>query len=286
MRKLSSFITLFALAAPVAAHDFWIQPLIFDAPVNTPVPFTIQVGHGTFRQRWGAAIERIVRFDDIGPNGALTDRRTALLQPGGPTDGAVTFNTPGIHMLVLQTTLAQSELPSIRFNDYIKVEGMIPAIATRDRLHLTDTPGRENYSRRAKALVQVGDSTAPQPQLTRPVGLTLEIVPQRNPYALAPTDPLPVQILYEGRPLAGALVKLNNLDFDARPIETHLSDARGMADFHPPRRGRWQLNVIWTKALTGNPKADFDTVFSSLTFGFPSPHLPLQVRSAPAQSSN
>lgn len=284
MRTLPTFVTLLALAAPVAAHDFWVQPLTFAAPVGNAVPFTIQVGHGTFRQRWGAAIERIVRFDDIGPGGTI-DRRAALLNPGGPVDGAVIFAAPGTHILVLETNLAQSELPSIRFNDYIKVEGMTPAIAARERLHLTDSTGRELYSRRAKALVQAGDPTGPQPQVTRPVGLTLEIVPQRNPYALAPTDPVPVQILYQGRPLAGALVKLNNLDFDARPIETHLSDARGMASFNPPRHGKWQLNVIWTKPLTGNPKADFETIFSSLTFGFPSPRLPSQVRSLPGPSS-
>lgn len=284
MRHLLSFVALI-VAAPVTAHDFWVQPTLFAAPLNVPTPFTIQVGHGTFRQRWSAPIERIVRFDDVGP-GSTTDRRAALQQPGGPTDGAVTFTTPGTHLLVLQTNLAASELPSIRFNDYIKVEGITPAIATRERRHLNDSPGREIYSRRAKALIQVGDTNAPQPQVTRPVGLTLEIVPQRNPYALAPTDPVPVQIIYEGKPLAGALVKLNNLDFDARPIEIHLSDARGMASFNPPRHGKWQLNVIWTKPLTGNPKADFETIFSSLTFGFPSPRLPSQVRSLPAPSSD
>lgn len=285
MRRLPSFVTLLCLASPVGAHDFWVQPLVFAAPVNAPMPFTIQVGHGTFRQRWGAAIDRIVRFDDVGPTGTI-DRRAILLPPGGPVDGTAIFATPGTHILVLQTGPAESTLPSIRFNDYIKVEGLTPAIATRERLHLNESDGRELYSRRAKALVQVGDTTAPQPQVTRAVGLTLEIVPQRNPYSLAPNDPLPVRILYQGKPLANALVKLNNLDFDARPIETHLSDAQGMASFNPPRHGKWQLNVIWTKPLTGNPKADFETIFSSLTFGFPSPRLPVQIRSLPGPSSN
>lgn len=269
MRRLC-FLLLGAgiAAAPAAGHDFWLQPQAFRAPVATPVPFTIQVGHGTFRQRWGAAIDRIKRLDEIGPKGRR-NQLSVLVPPGGPSDGTINFAEPGTHVIVIETNPAISELPSIRFNDYLNVEGLTPALAYRDRTRTTDSPGREQYSRRAKALVQVGAANGTvQSQVTRPVGLTLEIVPQRNPYSLAPTEDLPVQILYEGRPLAGALVKLNNLDFDARPIESHLSDARGMASFHPPRQGKWQLNVIWTKPLAGNPTVDFDTVFSSLTFGF------------------
>jgi uncharacterized GH25 family protein len=107
--------------------------------------------------------------------------------------------------------------------------------------------------------------------VTRPVGMTLEIVPNRDPYSLGGDTTLPVTVIYDGHPLAGAFVKLNNLDFDARPVETHKTDARGQATFTIPFRGLWQMNVVWTKPIRGNPKADYDTVFSSLTFGYPRP---------------
>ena len=273
MYRLLTATAIALTAAGATAHDFWVQPQAFAAAPGVAVPFTIQVGHGTFRQRWGAAIERIGRFDDVGPMGRI-DRRAALQPPGTAQDGVLTFTTPGTHVIVLETNLAASELPSIRFNDYIKVEGLTPALVQRERLKLMDSHGREVYSRRAKALVQVGPVSGAQPQVTHAVGLTLEIVPLRNPYALALGELLPVEILYQGKPLPGALVKLNNLDFDARPIEVHLTDASGRTAFDPPRRGKWQLNVIWTKPLIGNPKADFETVFSSLTFGFPTPPRP------------
>jgi uncharacterized GH25 family protein len=85
---------------------------------------------------------------------------------------------------------------------------------------------------------------------------------------LAPTEELPVHVFYEGRPLAGALVKLTNLEFDVRPVAMRLSDAQGRASFSFPRTGTWLINVIWTKPISGNPNADFDTTFSSLTFGY------------------
>ena len=269
MYRLSLLLTV-VLTTPVAAHDFWIQPSQFVTGVGTPVPLTILVGHGPFRQRWGVKAERVIRFADVSAVGTI-DRKAALHPDSGDTDATLSFATPGTHIIALETNYAQSTLPSIRFNDYIKVEGLTPAIERRAALKLGDTDGRELYSRRAKALVQVGSDAASQNHVTRPLGLTLEIVPQKNPYALATGELLPVQILYKGKPLTGATVKLNNLDFDMRPLATHITDASGQTAFEVPRRGKWQLNVIWTTPLTGNPNADFDTTFSSLTFGFASP---------------
>lgn len=265
MRKL---ILLFALVPlqTLAAHDFWVQPLVFAAPVDAPIPVTLLVGHGAARQRWSVGADRVASFSVVGPDG-VTDRRGDLTINVDDRDATLRFAKPGTYAIVLATKPASSVLPAIRFNDYLTVEGIAPALAARKAAGTTGTPGRELYSRRAKALVKVGAATGPQPQVTRPVGLTLEIVPEVDPYAIAPDAPLPVRILFEGKPLAGALVKLNNLDFDARPVTTHLTDAAGRATFAIPFRGLWQMNVIWTKPLVGNPAADFATTFSSLTFG-------------------
>jgi len=271
MRKFTFLLAALGSAATGAAHDFWVQPQSFAAAVNAPVPVTIEVGHGTARQRWSAALDRITTFAAVGPSGTA-DRRADLKRPdGGASDAELRFAAPGTYIIVLETTRAESDLPAIRFNDYITAEGIAPALIARAAAKAAGTDGRELYSRRAKALVRIGTSAAPQPQVTRPVGMTLEIVPNRDPYSLGGDKTLPVTVIYDGHPLAGAFVKLNNLDFDARPVETHKTDARGQATFTIPFRGLWQMNVVWTKPIRGNPKADFDTVFSSLTFGYPRP---------------
>jgi hypothetical protein len=64
---------------------------------------------------------------------------------------------------------------------------------------------------------------------------------------------------------------LTNLDFDARPVAANLTNASGKTSFNVPRVGKWLVNTIWTTRITGNAKADFDTTFSSLTFGYPPP---------------
>ena len=276
MRRSIEFITTVLAAAVLGAavlgaesataHDFWLQPRDFAVGVGAPVALTIEVGHGPARQRWSAALDRVATFTAIGPGGTK-DIRPALTPPGGPADASLSFSQPGAYVVVLETNRAASDLPAIRFNDYLKAEGIAPAIAARAAARTTDSPGREVYSRRAKAIVRVGEAAAAQPQVTRPVGLTLEIVPRRDPTAAGFDMTLPVTVLYHGQPLAGAFVKLNNLDFDARPVATAVTDSRGGATFAVPFKGLWQLNVVWTTPIR-DPKADFDTVFSSLTFGW------------------
>ncbi|WP_310542650.1 DUF4198 domain-containing protein [Phenylobacterium sp.] len=270
IRSLGAGVLLAAtLTAGASAHDFWVQPAQFWLPSNGAVLTSLQVGHGPSRERWGADVNRVTSFYSLGPAGR-TDRLAELRAGGMDRDHQVRFAGPGVHVLVLQTNHAQSELPGPRFTSYLKEEGLTPAINLRAQRKITDQPGREVYTRRAKALVQVGAPSARLDALaTRPVGLSLEIVPEVNPYAPTVGTNLPVRILYEGRPLAGALVKLNNLDFDGQPVAEIRSDSAGRAVFNVPRTGSWQLNVIWTKPLKDTAKADFDTTFSSLTFGFP-----------------
>jgi uncharacterized GH25 family protein len=131
-----------------------------------------------------------------------------------------------------------------------------------------DADGSERYGRCAKSIVQVGPPGAgSQDQVSKPVGLPLEIVPESNPYSVPRSATLPVRVIYAGRPLAGALVKLTNLNNDASPFQVHLTDHDGRAIFTMPNSGRWLLNVIWTKASPRSDETDFETVFSSLSFG-------------------
>jgi uncharacterized GH25 family protein len=98
--------------------------------------------------------------------------------------------------------------------------------------------------------------------------LPLEIVPEANPYHAPQSATLPVRVFYAGHTLTGALVKLTDLGQDASPLETHLTDGNGHAIFAMPKSGTWLLNVVWTKALPPSDETDFETIFSSLTFGF------------------
>jgi uncharacterized GH25 family protein len=260
---------LFAFAPLAKAHDFWLQPQDFLTDANTSLPFTLQVGHGPLRQRSPIPVRRIERLDLIGPDGSTRDMRSRLHLGGDRDDGDIALSSNGVYQLVLQTDdRAESHLPAIRFNDYLRAEGLTPALGARERTHRMDADGSENYRRVAKTIVQAGDASA-DAAITKPLGLPLEIVPERNPLVMPRAATLPVRVEYEQNPLAGALVKLTDLSHDAEPFEMHVTDAQGRAEFAQPSKGAWLINVIWTKAKPEGSETEFETTFSSLSFGLP-----------------
>lgn len=265
---LLTTVAVLALPLSVNAHDFWVQPQTFKLPAPGTTTMSLQVGHGTARQKSLMTADRVTRFDSFSHAGHV-DRRKELRLGDANTDTTMRFSKTGLNLVVFETNGTYSELPGIRFNDYLKAEGMTPALTLRARQKKTDQPGREVYSRRCKALIQVGSYAKTDDAIaTKAIGMPLEIVPEKNPYAPDFKGALPVRIYYYGKPLAGATVMLNNLDFDGRPVETFITDATGRTSFTVPRNGFWQLNVIWTRPITNDPKADFETMFSSLTLGY------------------
>lgn len=272
MRKRSFALPALALmtAGAAAAHDLWLHPAAFWLPPGGSVPVSILVGHGKDRQNWGVRSDKIVSLRALAPSAKQTDVTRAIAPNSAVEAIQIRLAEPGTHLLMMESRHSQSDLPAARFENYLVEEGLAPAVAHRQRTGATGRPGREIYSRRAKTLVRVGKSGAgASSAATKRLGLTLEIVPERDPYTLPADARLPLRVWYEGRPLAGALVKLTDLDADAKPVAAQLTNATGRVWIRPRRPGRWLLNVVWTKPISGHSTADYDTTFSSLTFGYP-----------------
>lgn len=266
-KLVAALLTGSLCAASACAHDFWLQPDEYRAQPNASLPFTLQVGHGSERQRSQIRRNRIIRFQVVTAAGETTDVRDALQLRGATEDGRVFFQEVGTHLLVLETDgSARSTLSAQRFNSYAMHEGLTPALEQRQRMHQMETDASESFRRVSKAIVHVGstDSSANGP-VTTPVGLPLEIVPERNPYAESRNDDFPVQVIFEGRALAGALVKLTVLEDDAVPLQANRTDSAGWARFSLSKCGTYLFSVVWTKPLEPSADVDFETTFSSLT---------------------
>ena len=266
MRKLWLAGMAGLIAAPALAHDFWIQPLQFRLPSPQAVAMAMYVGHGAARTRWGGAAANVVQFRSFGPDGVVD--RTGTLRLGAVgMDALVPVSRAGAYVFALQSIAIFSQLPFLRFNEYVAAEGITPIALARQVQSRERAVGREVYSRRAKAIIQVGPvDAASAARVTRPVGLSLEIVPARHPQMLGADRILITQVLFDGRPLPGALVKITDLARDAVPAATGRTRFDGRVAFRLKRSSEWQMNVVWATPLTGNPRADFRTTFSSLSF--------------------
>jgi nickel transport protein len=111
----------------------------------------------------------------------------------------------------------------------------------------------------AKALLTKCDSYA------QPVGLTFEIIPEKDPFSVKPGASLPVKVLLDGKPLEGALFKIADAGNPDKKTEIK-TDKNGKANI-PLKKAGWQtLAASLKRPLKGDPDADILALSTSLAF--------------------
>ncbi len=119
----------------------------------------------------------------------------------------------------------------------------------------------ESYAKHAKTLVRVGNPVADS-SWSRPLGLALELVPQRDPTTLRAGDTLTLLVLHRDRPLAGLAVGAIREGTTAATFAR--TDARGRARVALPAAGRWLLNGTLLRR-SSDPKLVWESDFTTLT---------------------
>lgn len=265
--KLLCLVIAFSDAA--YAHDFWIEPSAFRSTPGNRIDLRLLIGEPGAVEHWATEWRKIVSLQDFGPHHVID--RLASIQPldgAEPTiqriDASFDLSEVGTHIIAFTSAHAANDLDPAAFNKYVDHEGLVLIREHRRLNRRRNEHGREIYSRRAKALVQVGDVITDT--VSKPIGQTLEIVPTINPYLLKADEPLRARIWFHGRPLVGASVVLESLGPQAIHGTPIVSDKDGLVTFQHPGAGAWKINVVWSYPIT-DPRADYETIFASLTFG-------------------
>jgi len=133
---------------------------------------------------------------------------------------------PGVHLVAIETKPKHIKLEAAAFNEYLVSDGLAHIYRLRHMEKSLDQPGAEQYQKSPKAIFLVGKGEGDP---CRVMGLTLEIVPKKNPLELKVGETLPVFVLFKGKPLAEA-----NLGWDwpgagERPRGTARTDTKGEA---------------------------------------------------------
>jgi len=169
-------------------------------------------------------------------------------------------------MIVYRSEPSYIEVPAETFEDYLRLEGLERIVEARSERGERAKPGLEYFSRYAKALLAGKRTSA---EVTRPLGLDYEIVPDADPTVGAAA--LRGRVLYGGKPLEGALVVALWRDEPSAPL-TARSDARGGFTFVLPHPGVWLIKSVHMVRASFFSRADWDSLWASLTFEAPAAH--------------
>jgi len=278
-----------ASAPRTSAHEFWLKPSEARPRTGETIAVRFFVGERFAGEEVGFASERVLSFDHV---------REGSVEPLAGEEGvgpAAVLGSlaPGVHLVAYASTSSGSVLPAGRFNDYLLDDGLYEPLAARRHAGLLDAPGRERYARCAKTIVVAGApadwasgagadvapagqgapgadadgapaADAAAPFWSRPVGHRLEIVPLTDPARLAALGgEIDVRVLYEGAPLAGAVI-LSASQESPQSLTRALTDLDGRARFALDRPGLWMISLVHMAACTDDATADWLCTWATL----------------------
>lgn len=261
-RRLYCFILLLVCGFAAQAHEFWLEPVKFIVKPGENLVVNFKVGEKFFGEPWGLKKEKLAKLELHQKNTVKTFKEEIV---EGDKDNLKTpLTAEGTYMLVMQSNNAFSDLDAEKFNAYLEEDGLDDAATQREKTKTTDKNGTELYSRYAKLLVQAGakaDNT-----FRKEAGLLVEIIPEQNPYALKVGDPIQFKVLYQGKPLFGAKVRVWNNYNDRISVQTIYSQQDGTFSTHISRPGAWMVSFV-KMVPSKDPKADWQSYWASLVFG-------------------
>jgi uncharacterized GH25 family protein len=78
-----------------------------------------------------------------------------------------------------------------------------------------------------------------------------------------------MQLMFNGKPLKGALVKAWHQGDSQITVLRARTDARGRFAYRLPWSGVWMVSVVHMVPVTGEPGVDWDSHWGNLTFELP-----------------
>ena len=262
---------LLGLALPAQGHEFWMLPHSFMVEPGASTALFLSVGESFLGERVGMAQTNVAAFARIA-QGRRTDLLPALPRSQPVGEWRVELPQRGLHLFALDTRPNEIVLEAGKFHGYLRDEGLEAVIAQREASGRAAEPGRERYRRHIKSLLLAGPTS--DAGWSARTGQRLELIPLNDPYRLAPGGELGLQVMFEGRPLAGALLKCWHRRADRTEIVMARTDAAGRASLRLPWAGVWMASVVHMVPVADSQHYDWDSFWGNLSFSLPA--APLQ----------
>jgi Domain of unknown function (DUF4198) len=247
------------LAAAARAHDTWLQPERFTATPGATLQFELTSAAGFVAADTAIKPERVAR------SWFLLGSEAMALVVGEEKEQALSFSAslvrPGVAVVCVELKPRALELAPDKIEPYFR------EIHAGERLRAAweEVPGprrwRERTVKTAKCFVRVGEPAAAERAWTIPVGVGLEIVPERDPTALRVGDELPVRVLRKGQPLAGFALAYVSAGETREYVVITDTEGRGRARFDV--KGIWLVHGTDLRRVA-EPELEWESDFTTM----------------------
>jgi Domain of unknown function (DUF4198) len=266
-RARTALVAIFVLGA--GAHSAWAHDLFFRARQYVLAPrssVVIDVLSGTFSRSENAITrDRLSELVLAGPGGRRPLDLEQWTEHEPKSTLRVAVEDDGTYVVGAVVRPRLQELSGKEFTAYLEEEGLDDVVAARAAQKRPDEPSRERYSKYLKAIFQVGDAAEAAPAA---LGHAAEIIPERNPYRLAPGDRLPVRCLIDGQPWARKVVFAGGRrgTSDQRfPPQRLVTDDEGRATVQVTGYGVWYVKLVAMREVA-DPEANYESKWATLSF--------------------
>lgn len=262
-----------ALPSESVAHDLWLVPTPWKVGPGQPSQLSLVSGMKfpspdleEDAYPAGGVARAVIR----GPDGSR-----ALSKPH-VAEGSLRFenklNAPGLYCSAVKIKPGFESYSAQEFEEYLEEDGFEQTAKERHRLGETALEGKEFYTEYAATIFRVGEaqkSATSEAPICRTEGQELEILLDSDPTLLAAGDSVSFQVVFEGKPVSGAVVRVK-AEGDEKDRLTLKTDEKGRAQYTLESPGAWVIMSSWMQRRSDRAKADWDTHWATLTFAIPS----------------
>lgn len=262
MRALLTVFLVSVMATAAGAHDLWLEPDSSFPAGETTLKVRLFVGMNLKHEKeypYEAA-----KIESFFARGSAQAGETKTAEGQSPAF-EVPLGKAGDLLFGAARAKAHIELTAEEFNSYLAEDGMKQVLDRRKQTGAAEKPARENYVRYLKTFARVGNGDGKL--FTEPVGYRIEIVPKVDPLSLKSGAELPLTVLFDGKPLAGATVfaELRGSEPAGAAAEAVTAED-GSTSVRIAAPGFWIVKVIHMRECGGCADADYESFWANITF--------------------
>jgi len=244
------------------AQEIWLQPNKIQYKAGDTLKISFQRGVNFDGRRLNVSKSQVERLELHQASG-VQNLASDMIE-NAKFNVSVPLESEGTKLVVAQTSGNTVKYTAGEFNVFLKDNGLDEVISRRADTNASNNPATESFTTCEKLLVQAGGTK--DNSFEKVVGLPLEIIPDKNPLALKKGDVVHFKILFQGKPLFGAKVRIWNYYDHLTTTQNIFTQQDGTIEMIISGAGSWLVNVVkMIPAKDGN--AEWQSYRGSLMFG-------------------